>query len=66
MSVVGACDSSKISCRRWSMSSSGPIADGFDEFLRPDDMLDGMSKLFSQLAMSDKHKSDHDITAPIA
>jgi hypothetical protein len=29
-------------------------------------MLDGMTKLFSQLAMSDKHKSDHDITAPIA
>jgi hypothetical protein len=40
--------------------------DGFDEFLRTNDMLDGMTKLFSQLAMSDKHKSDHDITAPIA
>jgi hypothetical protein len=33
---------------------------GFDEFLRSDDMLDCMTKLLSQLAMSDKHKSDHE------
>ncbi len=38
--------------------------DRFDEFLRTDDVLDRMTELFSQLAMSDKHKSDHDITAP--
>jgi hypothetical protein len=40
--------------------------DSLNEFLRTNDMLDCMPKLFSQLAMSDKHKSDHDITAPIA
>jgi hypothetical protein len=38
----------------------------FYEFLRTNDMLDCMAKLFSQLAMSDKHKSDHDVNAPIA
>jgi hypothetical protein len=42
----------------------GADADRFDEFLRTDDVFDRMTKLFSQLAMSDKHKSDHDITAP--
>ncbi|AUW45096.1 hypothetical protein CUJ84_Chr004794 [Rhizobium leguminosarum] len=43
----------------------GANTDRLDEFLRTDDVLDSMTKLFSQLAMSDKHKSDHDITAPI-
>jgi hypothetical protein len=42
----------------------GADTDRLDEFLRTDDVLDSMTKLFSQLAMSDKHKSDHDITAP--
>jgi hypothetical protein len=44
----------------------GADADRLDEFLRTDDMLDRMTKLFSQLAMRDKHKSDHDTTAPTA
>ncbi|GES52600.1 hypothetical protein Rhsp01_51050 [Rhizobium sp. NBRC 114257] len=44
----------------------GTNAYRFYELLRTNDMLDSMPKLFSQLAMSDKHKSNHDITAPIA
>ncbi len=37
----------------------GAYADGLDSFLRTDDMLQSMPKLIRQLAMSDKHKSDH-------
>ena len=36
-----------------------PDAHCFKPLLRPDDMFQGMTKFFSQLAMSDKHKSDH-------
>src|SRR5690606_34718232 len=34
--------------------------DGLDVFLRADDMLNRVSKFLSQLAMGDKHKSDHE------
>jgi hypothetical protein len=34
--------------------------------LRTNDMLQRMTKLFSQLAVCDKHKSDHGVFAPTA
>ncbi|MNL34736.1 hypothetical protein D3C87_1567240 [compost metagenome] len=34
-------------------------ANGLDSFLRTDNMLERMSEFLSQLAMGDKHKSDH-------
>jgi hypothetical protein len=66
MSVVCACDSLKNILPSLVHVVLGTNRDGLDEFLRTNDMLHRMPKLFSQLAMSDKHKSDHDITAPIA
>ena len=44
----------------------GTDRNGFDQFLRTDDMLDRMPELFSQLAMGDKHHSDHLKNAPKA
>ena len=41
------------------MSSSAPIADGFEIVLRPDDMFHGMAELLGQLTVRDKHESDH-------
>ncbi len=42
----------------------GANADGFDVLLRPYHMLQRMSELISQLAMRDKHKSDHNEITP--
>ncbi len=42
----------------------GSVGDRFDQLLWTDHMLHGMSKLFCQLAMGDKHKYDHAYSAP--
>ena len=39
----------------------GADGNGLDEFLRAYDVFHRVMKLFSQLAMSDKHKSDHSL-----
>src|SRR5262245_14811890 len=38
---------------------------GFEIFLRSDDMLHGASELFGQLTVRDKHESDHSFWAPV-
>ncbi|MNL78623.1 hypothetical protein D3C87_2050580 [compost metagenome] len=42
----------------------GTNRNSFHEFLWSYDMFHSVMKLFSQLAMGDKHKSDHSLTPP--